>query len=154
MKMSRNDTDTDVFAELPSLFFETRQIIRQKLPSDKQSDPNAWMHLQTMHFIDRSTEPTMQDVATYLRIKAPSATSLVAHLVSQGVITRTTGADRRRVVLSITPAGKRALKKYSEESEKMMRSAFSTLDRKEVCSLCDILKKMISGNKKPKTATY
>ncbi len=152
MKMTDTGSEENVYRELPGLFFETRQIIRQQLPSSKQSDPNAWMHLQTMDFIARNGTPTMQEVASYLRIKAPSATSLVSNLVSQGAVARTIGADRRQVVLSITSVGKKMLKSYGAESQKMMRSAFSTLDKKEVGSLCSILKKLIRGHAGPQSA--
>ena len=144
MKMSVSTTSA--YSELSGLFFETRQIIRQHLPGAKRSDPNAWLRLQTLRFIDRADAPTMHDVASYLRVKAPSATSLISHLVSQGLIVRRSGADRREVILSLTPVGKKTLKDYGEQSEKMMRSAFSTLDEAEVGSLCAILKKLIRSN--------
>lgn len=144
MKMSTSQRST--YGELSGLFFETRQIIRQHLPGTQRSDPNAWLRLQTMRFIDSSRAPTMHDVAAYLRVKAPSATSLIAHLVSRGLITRRSGSDRREVILSLTPAGKKALKDYGEQSDKMMRNAFSPLDESEVGSLCTILKKLIRGN--------
>lgn len=149
MKMSEKAIKNSIYGELSGLFFETRQIIRQKLPGSKQSDPNAWLRLQTMHFIERSDAPTMHDVAAYLRIKAPSATSLIANLVAQGMIVRETGADRREVVLSVSPEGKRLLKSYGAQSTKMMRHAFSTLDDKEVGSLCAILKKLVRGHSQP-----
>ncbi len=146
MKMVHKATQASIYGELSGLFFETRQIIRQKLPADGQSDPNAWMRLQTMRYIDVSGEPTMQDVAAYLRIKAPSATSVVAHLVDQGLVERKHGTDRREVKLSVTSRGKKVLREYAEQSDTMMRSAFSTLDEKEVWSLCDILKKLVRGH--------
>ena len=146
MKMTTSTTKSTIYRELSGLFFETRQIIRQNLPGAKQSDPNGWVRLQAMEFIGRTNEPTMHDVAGYLRVKAPSATSLVAHLVSQGLIQRHTGKDRREVVLSLTENGKKVLKQYSTQSEEMMRTAFSTLDEDEVCSLGAILKKLIHGH--------
>lgn len=146
MKMAEKTAKSTIYSELSGLFFETRQIIRQNVPKTKQSDPNAWLRLQTIRFIDRTASPTMHDVAGYLRVKAPSATSLVAHLVSQGLIARKTGADRREVILSVTPLGKKALSVYGEQCEKMMRNTFSTLEETEVGSLCRILKKFIRGH--------
>jgi DNA-binding MarR family transcriptional regulator len=149
MKMSQKTPHQSVYSELSGLFFETRQIIRQSLPGGKQHDPNVWLRLQTMRYIDSAHAPTMHDVAAYLRIKAPSATSLIATLVAQGMIVRETGADRREVVLSVTTDGKRLLKQYGEQSEKMMRHAFSKLDATEVGSLCQILKKLVRGHSTP-----
>jgi DNA-binding MarR family transcriptional regulator len=146
--MSELSRSATAYGELSGLFFETRQIIRQNLPGAKRSDPNAWLRLQTIRFISEADAPTMHDVAAYLRVKAPSATSLIAHLVSQGLIARRPGRDRREVILSVTPAGRQALMEYGEQSEKMMRTTFSTLDESEVGSLCAILKKLIRGNAK------
>ncbi|MBP9757669.1 MAG: winged helix-turn-helix transcriptional regulator [Candidatus Pacebacteria bacterium] len=146
--MAHNSGGSTIYGELSGLFFETRQIIRQSLPGTKQSDPNAWLRLQTIRFIETADKPTMHDVAAYLRVKAPSATSLVSHLVSQGLIARRTGLDRREVILSVTPAGKKALKAYGEQSEKMMRNTFSTLDESEVGSLCSLLKKLVRSHKR------
>lgn len=150
MKMSQKQGAASVYGDLSGLFFETRQIIRQKLPGSTQNDPNAWMRLQTIRFIDSSDTPTMHAVATYLRIKAPSATSLINHLVEQGLVSRETGADRRQIKLSVTPEGKKVLKEYGAQSDEMMREAFSPLDEKEVGSLCSILKKLIRGHNDPK----
>jgi len=151
MKMSEKVLKNGLYGELSQLFFETRQIIKQKLPGTAQADPNAWMRLQTMQFIDRTDSPTMHDVATYLRIKAPSATSVISHLASRGMIVRETGSDRRVVRLTLTPEGKKVLKKDGAKSEQLMRHAFSTLDEKEVGSLCSILKKLIRGHANSKT---
>lgn len=150
--MSGKPNESSVYGELSGLFFETRQIIKQKLPGTGHADPNAWMRLQTMQFIDRSKSATMHDVAGYLRIKAPSATSLISYLVSRGMIAREIGRDRREVRLSLTPLGKKTLREYGNSSEEMMRNAFSTLEEAEVGSLCNILKKLIRGHAGPKSA--
>ena len=150
MKMAEKPAKTSTYGELSELFFETRQIIKQRLPGAERSDPNAWLRVQTMQYIERADSPTMHDVAEYLRITAPSATSLIAHLVAKGMIARETGADRRVVRLSVTPLGKKLLKQYAIKSEKLMRHAFSKLEESEVGSLCSILKKLIRGHSRAK----
>ncbi len=151
MKTAQKTVKAGVYGELSKLFFETRQIIKQKLPGTQQADPNVWMHLQTMQFIDQMDSPTMHAVAAYLRIKAPSATSLITHLVTRGMIAREIGQDRRVVRLTVTPLGKKTLKLYRTKSERIMRHVFSTLDVTEVGSLCTILKKFIRGQVSPKS---
>ncbi len=145
--MAEKQLNASIYSELSGLFFETRQIIKQKMPQGHKTDPHAWMRLQTMQFIERHGFATMHDVADYLRIKAPSATSLIANLVARGMIAREIGRDRREVRLSLTPLGKQTLTEYGTKSEEMMRNAFSTLDEREVGSLCSILKKLIRGHK-------
>ena len=125
--------------ELASLFFSTRQIIRGNLPEGK-ADPNAWTRFQTMHYIHVSSGPTMQDVASYLRIKAPSATSLVGYLVKKGFVRRIAGKDKRITRLYLTPHGKKALYAKQKRTTIIMRKVFSQFDVGEVDELVRILR--------------
>jgi DNA-binding MarR family transcriptional regulator len=127
-------------SELTSLFFSTRQIIKQQLPSG-ESDPNTWLRFETLRFISESKNPTMQDVAHYLRVKAPSATSLVAHLARTGLIERKGEKQDKRIVrISLTAAGKSEVKSYTARCAKTMQTAFSKLDDREIEALITILR--------------
>ena len=126
--------------ELASLFFSTRQIIRSRLP-ESAADPNAWMRFETMRFIEDTGMPTMQDVAGYLRIKAPSATSLIAHLAGKGFIRRHTGKSDKRVTrLMLTPKGKKALSEHQKRSNATLRKVFSEFADTEVRELARSLR--------------
>ena len=95
------------FQELTSLFFGMRQTIRANLP-DGQADPNAWMRCETLRFIAENDAPTMREIAKYLRVTAPSATSLIRKLFSLGWIERKqSGSDKRVVRISLTAKGKK-----------------------------------------------
>jgi DNA-binding MarR family transcriptional regulator len=129
------------FQELTSLFFSTRQIIRQKLPSDGYADPNGWLRFETLRFIERQSGPTMREVAGYVRIKAPSVTSLVDHLVRLGFVTKQKEpSDRRLVRLYPTKRGEDALKKYGERCARTMREVFSKLPEHDTTELVRILR--------------
>ena len=126
--------------ELASLFFSTRQIIRSRLP-EGAADPNAWMHFETMRFIEDSGAPTMQEVAAYLRIKAPSATSVIAHLAGKGFILRRAGErDKRVIQLVLTSRGKKALAAHQKRSDATMRKVFSEFADTEIRELASILR--------------
>jgi DNA-binding MarR family transcriptional regulator len=127
-------------SELTSLFFTTRQIIKQQMPSG-ESDPNTWLRFETLRFIGEAKDPTMQDVARYLRVKAPSATSLVAHLAKDGFIVRNGEREDKRIVrISLTAAGKREVKSYTVRKQRTMQKAFSKLDDRELDELVTILR--------------
>jgi DNA-binding MarR family transcriptional regulator len=131
------------FQELASLFFSTRQIIRQKLPSGKSSDPNSWMRLEALRYIACSDGPTMRDVAGYVRIKAPSVTSLVGHLVRLGLVTkRAEPSDRRVVRLYPTKRGLRSLEAYGKNCVRTMGGVFSKLPQKDIEELKRILRRV------------
>jgi DNA-binding MarR family transcriptional regulator len=131
------------FKELASLFFSTRQIIRQKLPSEQYADPNSWMRLEALRYIAGSDGPTMREVAGYVRIKPPSMTSLVGHLMRSGFVTKRADlADKRVVRLYPTKRGSRLLENYGKKSARTMRSVFSKLPQRDVEQLTGILRKV------------
>lgn len=135
-------------AEVISLFFAMRQIIRSQLPVGEKSNPNEWLRCETLSYIaDHS--PTMQDLATYLRVRPSSATSLVNTLARAGQIKRTPQPDDRRVVrISLSPKGRRALDGYIKEKTQAMRAVFSKLDEPEIQQLAAILRRLLEVHKK------
>lgn len=138
-RQGSNGVNNKTLQELASLFFSTRQIIRGKLPQGK-ADPNAWLRFQTMRYIEDSNGPTMREVASYLRIKAPSATSLIAHLVGRGFVRRVAGKDKRVTRLRLTPRGKKLLAGHDKRSNATMRTVFSQFTDAEVRELVRLLR--------------
>jgi len=137
------------FSELASLFFSTKQIMKKQMPTNAHSDPNSWLRFETMKFIDVSGEPTMRDIAEYLRIKAPSATSLIAHLASLGLIVRKVEKDDKRIVrIALSPKGAKEVDAYTKRSIVTMRKTFSKLDAKEIQTLVTILKHLRAAHLK------
>ena len=133
-------TNRHTLEELASLFFVTRQIIRQRLPQDGKYDPNAWLRNQTLQFIASQNGPTMHDVATFVRITAPSATSLVGHLEKLGYIRRKQALPDKRIVrIYLTPNGKRKLAACRKNSVAVMRTVFGGLSAQDIEALRDIL---------------
>lgn len=141
--MKKEKTSDELFAELASLFFTTRQIIRQQVPDGGKADPNAWQRAEILKYVAKAKEPTMHDVADYLRVKAPSATSLIANLDKAGMIVRTSGSKDKRVVrISLTAKGRSAVAAATARSGAMMRGAFAKLTAQEVEQLAAILRRL------------
>ncbi len=132
----------DHFVELSELFFATRQLIRRELPI--KSDPNGWSRSEILRYVSESdTAPTMQEIADFLRITAPSATSLVSYLERKKLIKKVRlSGDRRNVHIEITAEGKAALKQYILRSRKILSQVFSKLDSTEIHTLVQILRKL------------
>jgi DNA-binding MarR family transcriptional regulator len=134
-----NDTQLQ---ELASLFFSMRQIIRSQLPQCK-ADPNAWLRFETMRFIENAGGPTMHDVAAYVRIKAPSATSLVGYLVGQGAVRAVSQKRDKRVKrLYLTAKGKRMLAEHRKRSNVTMRKVFEEFTDAELSALLGLLRRL------------
>lgn len=134
-------------SELASLFFVTRQIIRSKLPECDHKDPNSWLRLETLRYIKRADEPTMHDVAQYLHVQAPSATSVVSGLEAVGFVVRSVSPEDKRVVrIRLTPTGSRMLASYRRASARMMHSVFSKVSPEEQRTLATILLKVAQAH--------
>ena len=133
-------TDQHTLEELASLFFITRQIIRQRLPQEGKYDPNAWLRNQTLLFIASQKGPTMHEIATFVRITAPSATSLVRHLEKLGFIRRKQALPDKRIVrIYLTAKGKRKLAECRKNSVAVMQTVFGELPPQDIKALRDIL---------------
>lgn len=107
-----------------------------------------WLRCEMLRFIDAAYNPTMRDIAAYARIKAPSATSLVAYLKSRGFVLheKSTG-DKRTVRIRLTPKGRAFLNSYRERSVKNMHRVFSHLNAHEVKMLARILSKVRNAHR-------
>jgi DNA-binding MarR family transcriptional regulator len=129
--------------ELPQLFFETRQLIRSKLPH-KAGDHNEWMRCETLRYVGSATPPPiMQELAGYLRVKAPSATSIIRLLSREKLITRLSEKKDKRVVrLVLTEKGRARVKKYLEDSTSTMTKVFSKISDSDVATLARILRSL------------
>lgn len=137
-----NNAPMDRFNELAQLFFETRQIIRDNVP-EKTRDPNAWMRLEVVRFIGEKDHPGMKDIARYLRVQAPSATSLVAHLEREGLVARNTCREDKRITrIMLTSAGRRMLRAYEKRAAGIMRRVFGKLSASEVSELLMLLRRV------------
>ncbi len=122
-------------AQAISLFFAVRGIMRTKLAEGKKLDPSTWLHIETMKFIADHDKPKMKDIADYLSITAPSATSLVGTLVKSGFVASVAdSADRRASRLALTPKGKAELKRAIARGTKHLASLFAALSASELAA--------------------
>jgi DNA-binding MarR family transcriptional regulator len=136
-----NERMKDAYRRLPNLFFVTRQLIRSKVRSAGKSGHNSWMRLETLRYIGEHRESTMRDIATYLRITAPSATSLIAGLARRKLIARERDKKDKRITrLRLSREGRAMLSAYEKGSSTLMKEVFSKLDAADIRELVRILK--------------
>jgi MarR family 2-MHQ and catechol resistance regulon transcriptional repressor len=136
-------TSNDPYHELASLFFKMRQRIRSQLPAGKIADPNAWMRSEALSYIGETEKITMQQLATHLRITAPSVTSLIRYFEKKGLAQRVASLDDKRVVyISLTNEGKLKVVSYKKRSAEALSKVLSTLSNEETATLVHILKKV------------
>lgn len=127
--------------ELTSLIFTVGRLLRERSVADL---PVSYLHLATLRFINEKNCPPMRDIAAYLRIAPPSATSLVNTLVKQGEVRRVADKNNRRVVrVEVTLKGHKTLTDGTRRKHDLMQKVISGLSEHERSDLKSILEKII-----------
>ena len=123
-----------------ALFSDVGLLIKSRM---QKAMPIPLSQCQTLGFVAEHTNPSMQDVARYFNIRAPSATFLVDELVRGNYLKRQSNTkDRRRVELTLTDKGKKCFKAIQKEREKVLGSLFESLppkDREEMNRILEII---------------
>ena len=130
-------------AYVVSLFFAVRRIMRTELAKGKELDPSTWPMIETMKCIADHDKPKMKDIADYLSITAPSATSLVNGLVKSGFVTSDTDRyDRRTSRIMLTTKGKIELKKAIAHGIQHLGKLFAVLSEAELVAFVGALERI------------
>ncbi len=121
--------------------FSLGRIIRERLSTDSSYEP--LLHLAILKFVSER-QPRMREIADYLRITPPSATSVVNALAESGQIKRIKDrSDRRTVRLSITARGEKSLDDGMRQKRSAIGSIINRLSKNEQDDLKKILGKLI-----------
>ena len=129
--------------ELMFLLFTTKKIVWERAKSLEDIDLSSALRFSTLQFVLEKKNPTMNDLAKYLRVKPPSATSLINGLVKSGFIGRKKNKNDRRIVnLHATIKGKKYFKASFLKMRENIKSIYSHLNNKEIDQLIKILKKI------------
>jgi DNA-binding MarR family transcriptional regulator len=122
--------------------------MRSKVRAAGKADPNSWMRLETLRYVSEHEQSTMRDLASYLRITAPSATSLITGLVRRKLIAREQDKKDKRVArLRLSRQGKALLSAYEKNSITLMKEVFSKLGSEDTRKLVRILKALDSHHR-------
>jgi len=91
--------------------FNAGQILRERARAESNLTDYSFLHMHTLHYLEESGSVNMKEVANFLHITPPSATSLINSLVTRGFVVRVGNeSDRRTIKLQITAAGRTLLK--------------------------------------------
>lgn len=128
--------------ELTSLMFAVGRLLRERAMADGST--TSYLHIATLRYVAEKKQPLMREIAQYLRIAPPSATSLVNTLVKQGEISRIADEkDRRTVRLEVTARGHKTLHDGMRRKLDLMQRVIEGLSERERTELKNILEKII-----------
>ncbi|MBP6891671.1 MarR family transcriptional regulator [Candidatus Shapirobacteria bacterium] len=131
----------DITWELVEAIFQTTRSIKICMGKSLTTGRLSPLQLYTLRFIKKKQEVSMSQIARYLTIELPSATSLINKLVAEKLVKRYEGKDDRRTVkLRLTLGGRLALENALTDSKKRLRQSLSPLTEADKNNLLSILK--------------
>jgi DNA-binding MarR family transcriptional regulator len=136
-------SETNSIEKAISLVFTTGRLMRERAAGRHKMDPNTVLQMETLRYVEDNGIPAMKDVARYLCIAPPSATSLIEHLVKTGLLQRAGDEEDRRVTrLSITSRGHTVMMRSRSQIHGRMKEVLGHLNSKERLHLIQILQKL------------
>jgi len=114
--VNKDDLTAADYRALAEFRYQIRRFLHFSEKAARSSGINPQQHqaLLALKGIPESVEPTISEIAERLRIRHHSAVELTNRLTRRGMIRkRRDGADRRRVLLEITPRGQLVLRNLS-----------------------------------------
>ncbi len=107
------------------------------------------LKIQVLDYVKNHRNPLMKNVADFLSITPPSATSLINGMVREQFLARCFDSqDRRSVRLRITTGGEKILRRGFKQMTRHMKEIFSCLTVKERKQLTAIYRKIYKFNNK------
>ena len=134
----KHDSDTTL-----TLMAEFGRQLRTQMRGDTTCPSIS--QLEALQFVSEHTSPTMRDLASYLKVKAPSATSLINELARARMISRHGDPnDRRQVRLALTQKGEKELVRISQKKRQIIGSMLRSLSPKDRETLNGLLQKVLA----------
>lgn len=137
--MQNNSTE-----QIVSLFFSITRSLKHKLDLSSPFFQLPLAHTETLRLISEKERVSMKQVADFLAITPPSATSLIDHLVKAGYVSRIASkSDRRTVYLSLTKKGSTVMQKAVFDRCKVFKKLLNKASAKEQLELINVLTKLV-----------
>lgn len=95
---------------------------------------------RTLRYLRDQPGASLSDLAEFLGLTLPSASKLVQKLVTDRVIERREGQDRRRIHLSLTEEGRLALGLARLKAARQLEESLNTLSQDELTTVSAALR--------------
>ncbi len=123
MPVSAGQCAREVLETVPVLM----RYIRAQMRSHRGADLSV-PQLRTLLFVNRNQGAALGSLAEHLGLTSPSASKLVEELVKRKLLARSPStADRRKISLGISPAGKRLLETVLKDTQGKLSAALAAL---------------------------
>ena len=130
----------DTTSELIEVMFNISRVMKEQMSFKNNLMELSVLQIQTLIYLNNTEKNSMGDIAAYLQIELPSATSLVNKLSRQKLIQRKSDKDDKRFVrITITEKGKSLLDQAIKERKGKLQNILSHLSGDEKSELLKLL---------------
>lgn len=137
--MIKTTHNEDFLSGIIKTMFLIRSIVHQK----GEAKPMSFLRTVVLRYVKEHKDPKVKDIAFYLDITMPSASSLIDDLVKLGFLKKSEDPDDRRSTrLILTPPGEKAVCDKLKAIEKNMRMSLSILTPSEQKQLFQMMQKI------------
>jgi DNA-binding MarR family transcriptional regulator len=145
MKLSRQD----ILRNIEGNMSQVRKLMFSSLlscPLEKDMPTPAQMGIMILLEETATRQVSTQDFAKRLRISTPAITQLITALIKKKLVKRTANQkDARKIVLTITPKGKKQLVRVKKIHDELFSRIFEPLSEQELLILDTLQKKILRG---------
>jgi len=130
---------------LVSLTLDISRSIRQEVSHGRRKGAANLLQLHALAFIEEHPSTTMKAFSQALHVASPSATTFIDRLVKFGWVKRQFNPKNRKLVLlSLTPMGKRMLGRSRAEKSVIIHGLISRIPSKDQRHLLRILNRLLN----------
>jgi DNA-binding MarR family transcriptional regulator len=134
-------TPHECAAEILDTIPVTLWALRAHMRTHRTPESLSMPQFGAMLYLRRHDGASLSEAAEYLELALPSASKLINGLVERGVVSRQAHpADRRRVSLGLTPAGRRLLEAVHEANVTFLAQLLAGLSPSERATVADAMR--------------
>ena len=131
---------------LDEVLISFRRAMTMSLEEEAKETGVSLSHLEVIGYIARKGKVTMKEIASWLHITPPSASTLVEILVEKKFVTRTQSEkDRRTIYITLGEEAHKLFHKIHKQKISVFKKMLSKLNQKDKEELARILTKCISN---------
>lgn len=129
--MSKNQETEAIINELMELGYKLREVMFKLNPTIFKSELTL-TQLFSLQYICHIPNITLKELADKLVIAQSSASELVDRLVTMKYVDRKISPeDRRKIILNLSPKGKKFIEQHIEENKSLFKKLISKLSPEE-----------------------
>lgn len=144
--MLKNEDKTEY--ELEEVLLSFQRFMEEFLLSEAKKYGHQLNHLEVLDLVFKRKKVPMKEIAKWLNITPPSASSIVDSLVKKKLVKRTTDREDRRItVISLDERAFKMFTSFEQKRNLIFENMFNSLGKEDKNNLARILIKIINNQK-------